>query len=203
MRVLVPTPLDLIWAAIGVILTALGTLCQITFPPHLPLVGGYTFSLQLGGVFLTACLGGSLAGLYAQAGYLALGLSGVPIFSYGGGWEYSQQPAFGYLVGFLPAAWICGRLAHPPRPKRRRRRMHQQPRTRSRLGWACILGLAVVHLCGMGGIIATKGLSPISLDFLWRYSLYPLPGHGLVVVTVISLTLIYRRITFSTPTSQA
>ena len=38
------------------------------------------------------------------------GSSGVlMVFHSGGGLSYLQLPAFGYIAGFLPAAWLCGR----------------------------------------------------------------------------------------------
>lgn len=181
-----PTPLTLVWAAIGVILTALGTLWQWTLP--IPTLETYRFSLQLGGVFLTACLGGSLAGFYAQVGYVALGLSGIPIFSYGGGWDYVQQPAFGYLLGFIPGAWVCGWFACPPLGLGVRRRR------RPRLWAGCLLGLAVIHGVGWVGLLLRWGWD--GWDYGWRYSLYPLPGQLLVIGLVVVVTFCYRRLTF-------
>jgi biotin transport system substrate-specific component len=43
--------------------------------------------------------------------YIALGLAGLPVFAYGGGPAYVFSPTFGYLVGFLLASFVGGRLA--------------------------------------------------------------------------------------------
>lgn len=47
----------------------------------------------------------------AVATYILLGLSGVPVFAFGGGLAYILSPTFGYLLGFLVAAFVAGRLA--------------------------------------------------------------------------------------------
>lgn len=43
--------------------------------------------------------------------YLAEGLSGLPVFATGGGFDYVFRPSFGFLVGYLPMAYIIGRAA--------------------------------------------------------------------------------------------
>jgi len=191
-----PTPLTLVWAATGVILTALGTLWHWTIPSPIPTLETYAFSLQVGGVLLTACLGGPWAGLYAQMGYVALGLSGIPIFSYGGGWDYVQQPAFGYLLGFMPGAWVCGWLACPPVKVRIVPRRRQSPPRRPRMWMGCLMGLGVIHSLGLLGLMFRQGFTGALWQAGWRYSLYPLPGQLLVIALVVVLTFLYRRLTF-------
>jgi len=51
----------------------------------------------------------------AVATYILLGLSGVPVFAFGGGPAYVLSPTFGYLLGFLVAAFTVGRLARRAR----------------------------------------------------------------------------------------
>jgi biotin transport system substrate-specific component len=43
--------------------------------------------------------------------YLVEGLSGLPVFSTGGGIDYVMRPSFGFLIGYLPMAYIIGRAA--------------------------------------------------------------------------------------------
>jgi biotin transport system substrate-specific component len=43
--------------------------------------------------------------------YIAEGLSGLPFFANGGGWAYVLSPSFGFIVGYLPMAYIIGRAA--------------------------------------------------------------------------------------------
>lgn len=43
--------------------------------------------------------------------YIAEGLSGLPFFSYGGGWAYILSPSFGFIIGYLPMAYVIGQAA--------------------------------------------------------------------------------------------
>jgi len=71
-------------------------------------VTGQTFAVLLGGAAL-----GWRRGLAGMVLYLAAGLTPwVPWFAEGsGGTEILQAPSFGYLVGFVVAAALVGRLA--------------------------------------------------------------------------------------------
>ena len=60
--------------------------------------------------FVAATLGWRL-GTAAVALYIVEGLSGLPFFANGGGWAYVLSPSFGFIVGFLPMAFIIGRAA--------------------------------------------------------------------------------------------
>lgn len=61
-----------------------------------------------------ACLAGILLGPVwgpiSQALYVLMGLLGVPIFVYGGGFSYVLQPFFGCLLGMILCAFITGIL---------------------------------------------------------------------------------------------
>ena len=46
--------------------------------------------------------------------YLLIGLFYLPVFHGGGSVGYILTHEFGYLLGFIPAAWICGFLANKP-----------------------------------------------------------------------------------------
>lgn len=43
--------------------------------------------------------------------YIAQGLSGLPVFTYGGGIQYLMSPSFGFILGWLPMAFIIGLAA--------------------------------------------------------------------------------------------
>ena len=47
-------------------------------------------------------------GVATVALYIAEGLSGLPFFANGGGWGYVFSPSFGFIVGYLPMAFIIG-----------------------------------------------------------------------------------------------
>lgn len=50
-------------------------------------------------------------GVATVALYIVEGLSGLPFFANGGGWGYVLSPSFGFIVGYLPMAYIIGKAA--------------------------------------------------------------------------------------------
>lgn len=76
---------------------------------RVPVPFGDYFTLQLFFVLLSGLLLGAKGGAGATAVYVLLGLIGVPIFAGGGGIGYVLQPSFGYLLGFIAAAFVVGK----------------------------------------------------------------------------------------------
>ena len=66
---------------------------------------------QVPAMLLCALVCGPRAGMLAAVAYLSLGLFDLPVFTAGGGPTYLLEPGFGYLAGFIPAAWLTGRLS--------------------------------------------------------------------------------------------
>lgn len=95
---------DMTFAALFAILVGVGANIRIPFP-LVPL------TLQTFVVFLTGLLLGSRRGALALTLYMALGLLGLPVFAGGGGFHNVLAPSFGFIVGFIPAAWLTGRIA--------------------------------------------------------------------------------------------
>ncbi len=80
---------------------------QLTIPLEPVPITGQTF-----GVLVVAMALGSRLGLLALAAYLLEGLAGLPVFAGGAsGPAAIAGPSGGYLIGYLPAAWLIGRLA--------------------------------------------------------------------------------------------
>ena len=70
-------------------------------------VTGQTLAVLLAGASLGAWRGAS-----SQLFYWLLGMIGLPFYSNGtGGWSVATGPTMGYLVGFIVAAAVVGRLA--------------------------------------------------------------------------------------------
>ncbi|WP_312461130.1 biotin transporter BioY, partial [Proteiniclasticum sp.] len=82
------------------VLTAVGAFIKIP-------IGAVPVSLQTVFVLLSALLLGKKAAI-SQGVYVLLGLLGLPIFTGGGGIGYVLTPTFGYLMGFIAAAFIVG-----------------------------------------------------------------------------------------------
>ena len=70
-------------------------------------VTGQTLAVLLAGASL-----GAWRGAGSQMLYWLLGMVGLPFYSNGtGGWSVATGPTMGYLVGFIVAAAVVGRLA--------------------------------------------------------------------------------------------
>ncbi len=70
--------------------------------------------------------------------YVAIGLIGIPVFTQGGGIGYVFQPTFGYLIGFMVAAYVISavlELLGDQKP------MHYLI--------SIVSGLVVVYACGV------------------------------------------------------
>jgi biotin transporter BioY len=67
-------------------------------------------TMQTFAVLISGALLGSKRGALSQITYLLMGLAGIPWFSRGGGMSYVFSPTFGYIVGFVLAAFFVGFL---------------------------------------------------------------------------------------------
>lgn len=85
-------------------LVAIGAFIQIPVPYM-----DY-FTLQFFFVLLAGLTLGGNKGAVSVGCYVLLGLAGLPIFAAGGGIGYVFRPSFGYLPGFVVAAYVTGRL---------------------------------------------------------------------------------------------
>ncbi|NJM65652.1 MAG: biotin transporter BioY [Acaryochloris sp. RU_4_1] len=186
---------ELLWAIIGLLLTISGVFIEVAIPlpTEWPInwnqidIQSVGVTLQVGAVLLVSCLGGKNAGALSQIAYLVLGLSGVQVFSQGGGLSYLKEPTFGYLLGFLPGAWICGYLAF-----RKQRRIEV-------LLLSCLCGLLAIHLMGVIYLTGLSLFKPSSMSWgasIWQYSLLPLPGQLIVICAVAVIAYLLRQVLF-------
>lgn len=80
--------------------------------PGIPLGAGVPITLQTLAVMLTGIILGPTRGAAAVGLFLAAGLAGLPVFSgFSGGLGVLAGPSAGYLVSFLPAAFLVGLLS--------------------------------------------------------------------------------------------
>lgn len=89
---------------IGTGLLTIAAKVQVPLPP-------VAFTLQSLVVALIAGAAGWRIGVATVALYIAEGLSGLPVFSTGGGLDYVLRPSFGFILGWLPMAYVIGRAA--------------------------------------------------------------------------------------------
>lgn len=93
---------ELVLAALFTALTAIGAFIQVPVP-----FMDY-FTLQFLFVVMAGLLLGPRLGAVSVGTYVALGLVGFPVFAAGGGIQYIFRPSFGYLLGFVVAAFTAG-----------------------------------------------------------------------------------------------
>jgi biotin transport system substrate-specific component len=187
----------MMWALIGLILTISGTLVEasVASPPwqwsvHGVQVHSLGVTWQVGAVLLVGCLGGRNAAAISQMAYLLLGLTWFNVFTQGGGFDYVLRPSFGYLLGFVPAAWICGWLAFT------------LPLRLEYLALSGLAGLFTIHLTGISYLLiahflgwAGVGTTPLGQAIV-TYSISPFPGQLAIVCAVTVLSFALRLIMF-------
>lgn len=116
---------------------ALGAQLEVPLPFTPVPMTGQTFGVLLAGILL-----GSRWGAASAALYLAEGLVGLPVFAGGAaGPAVLAGPTAGYLVGFLPGAWLAGRLAE--------RGWDRSPTTAAA---AMLAGSAAIFACGLANL---------------------------------------------------
>jgi biotin transport system substrate-specific component len=196
-RELVITLTEILWALIGLLLTIGGNFLNASIvgvpwswtPQGIP-AHFLGVSYQIGAVLFVGCMGGRNAGVISQVAYLLLGLANFQFFAQGGGLNYLREPMFGYLLGFLPGAWICGYLAFRSPPK---------------LEWlavCCLSGLTAIHAMGilyLWGGYTLRLIDPSKMTFNIALSVYSgnlLPGQLAVICAVSVLAFIMRRAMF-------
>ncbi|MFN5193637.1 MAG: biotin transporter BioY [Cyanobacteriota bacterium] len=175
-------------AVAGLLLILVGGL----IPAYLPLPEAGTvliqplgITLQVPAMLLTALVCGPRSALLATVAYLSVGLFQMPIFHEGGGFSYLFDPGFGYLLGFVPAAWLSGRLA--------RQSGMNDPLA---LAAAAALGLLVMHACGLvnllTGALFGRWSTPL-LPLLVSYSAALIP-QLIACCAVAVVALLLRRL---------
>lgn len=153
----------------GTLFTA--ALAQVRIPlPFTPVpLTGQTFAVLLAGAAL-----GSRRGLASMSLYLLLGGLGLPFFAGGqGGLAYLAGPTLGYLLGFVLAAWLTGRLAE--------RGLERSLRT-SVLPF--LAGTIVIYACGAGWLALSLGLQKALL-----LGIVPFVAGDLLKVALAALAL--------------
>lgn len=101
-------PMRLLGAAaivvLGTLLLAASAHVRIPFLPVPATFQSLTVAL------IAATLGARL-GVATVALYIVEGLSGLPVFTNGGGLAYVMSPTFGFILGWLPMAFVIGAAA--------------------------------------------------------------------------------------------
>ncbi len=127
-------------------------------------------------VVLTAAALGPARGVAGQGLYLLLGAVGLPFYADGAaGWEVLTGATGGYLVGFLPAAWLMGVAAR-----------HRQDRRLLTALPLFLAGQAVIFAVGVPWLAAVAGLQP---EVALEKGLYSFVLGGVVKAVLAGLLL--------------
>ena len=142
-------------------------------------------SWQTHGLLMSALLFGPHIGTICAISYLILGLFYLPVFHGGGSVGYILTHEFGYLLGFIPAAWICGFLS--------------KRKTNANLinySFYTILSLCIIHFSGiiylvLGKLIGnwTENLS----DLILINTLLAFPTQLLLCLPISLISIVLKR----------
>ena len=87
-------------------------IAALTFPGAIPLGTGVPITLQTLGIMLAGVVLGGWRGSLAVTLYVVLGLIGLPIFAeHSSGFGVLAGPSAGFLLGFIPGAFVTGLIA--------------------------------------------------------------------------------------------
>lgn len=102
---------DMILVALMATLTTIGAYISIPLGP-------VPFTLQTFFVMLSGMLLGSKKGALSMIVYVSMGLVGMPVFANGlSGLSILAKPTFGYLLGFIIASYVIGKLTEMTKEK--------------------------------------------------------------------------------------
>ena len=141
---------------------------------------------QIQGVLLTSLLCGPQVGTISAISYLIIGLFYLPVFHGGGSVGYILTHEFGYLLGFIPAAWTCGFLAEKIKKA-----------NLINYSFFTALSLVIVHIIGIIYLILGKifwnWLDNLS-DLILINTLIPFPTQLLLCISISLLSILVKRI---------
>ena len=121
----------MILVALFAALTAAGAFVKIP-------VGPAPITLQFFFTALSGILLGPYLGSLSQLIYVVSGLVGIPVFTAGGGFSYIFNPGFGYLIGFIFAPILIGKITYSVKTP-----------TFVRTFLGCMAGILVIYAIGV------------------------------------------------------
>ena len=168
------------------LLTALTARITIPLPFSVVPITLQTFAVLLSGLVL-----GSRAGAASQLLYLAAIAAGLPISASGiGGPAAFTTPTAGYLVAFVPAAFVAGYLLEQGQGR--------IPSTLALHVVAGICGMLVIYAGGVSWLTIVLG----SLDVALQQGMMPFIGVDLAKAVIAALVAGGGRLLFLPPTGQ-
>ena len=140
---------------------------------------------QIAGILLCSLICGPKIGIISSVTYLLIGLFHLPVFHGGGSVGYILTPEFGYIMGFIPAAWLCGTLA-----------AKIQNNIFLSIIYSTIISLILIHLIGITYLLVGN------LIWNWKESLFnliltnslaPLPSQMALCLSISFIFLVLKK----------
>ncbi len=141
---------------------------------------------QIQGLLLTSLLCGPNIGTISAISYLIIGLFYLPVFHGGGSVGYILTHEFGYLLGFIPAAWTCGFLAK-----------QNSKANLINYSFYTVISLCILHITGIIYLVFGKifGNWLDSLpDLILINTFKPFPNQLLLCISISLLSILLKRI---------
>ena len=135
---------------------------------------------------MTALICGPQIGIICAISYLIIGLFYLPVFHGGGSVGYILTHEFGYLLGFIPAAWTCGYLS-------------KSNSNANLINYSLytILSLLILHFIGVlylvFGKVVGNWIDSLS-DLILINTLLPFPTQLLLCLTISLISLCLKRL---------
>ena len=141
---------------------------------------------QIPGLFLTPLVCGPKIGTISAISYLVIGLFYLPVFQGGGSIGYILTHEFGYLIGFIPAAWTCGYLA----------KKSSKPNLIN-YSFYTAFSLSVLHIIGIICLIFSNTFSTSNYnlsDLIFINTFIPFPNQLLLCISISLVSILLKRI---------
>ncbi len=141
---------------------------------------------QIQGLLLTALLCGPEIGTICAIAYLIIGLFFLPVFHGGGSVGYIITNEFGYLLGFIPSAWLCGILS----------KKNSKPNLIN-YSFYTIFSLCILHFKGIIYLSLVK-IFGNSIDNLFELILIntfkPFPTQLVLCISISLISILLKRL---------
>ena len=141
---------------------------------------------QIQGLLLISLLCGPQIGTVCAFTYLIIGLFYLPVFHGGGSVGYILTHEFGYLIGFIPAAWTCGLFA----------KKNSKPDLIN-YSFYTILSLFIIHLTGISYLLLGKSFSIWTenlSDLILINTIIPFPTQLLLCISISLISIVLKKI---------
>ncbi len=113
----------------------------------------YKFIPQIPAVMFVVGLLGRRLGITSILLYIITGLFFLPVFALGGGWRYIFEYGFGYILAYLPAAFITGLIL-------------KDGYTMKNSAKAVLIGVITIHAFGILYMMCLAGWHHMSWNFV-------------------------------------